>query len=79
VISKRTLLNFKRLGIALRAQVVLNLFLSLLIGLVFLQLSDNYDTAIQNRTGALFLIIMTTVFTNMPAVEMFVKQRALFM
>jgi ATP-binding cassette subfamily G (WHITE) protein 2 len=77
-LTLRVARNLIRLESAIRGQIVLSIFLSVLVGTVYYQLNDDPTSAIQDRTGALFLILMTLIFTNMPSVEIFVAQRALF-
>jgi ATP-binding cassette subfamily G (WHITE) protein 2 len=78
-LNVRCLRNIFRLSSALGAQIILSLFLSLLIGTVYYQLDDDPKSAIQDRSGALFLSVVCIIFTNIPAVEMFILQRPLFM
>ncbi|KAH9519810.1 ATP-binding cassette sub- G member 2 [Bulinus truncatus] len=51
---------------------------ALIIGGIYFQMSKSKDSGIQNRVGAFFFIIMNQVFGNMSAVELFIKERAVF-
>ncbi|CAG5128016.1 unnamed protein product, partial [Candidula unifasciata] len=51
---------------------------ALIVGAVYFKTSSSKETAIQNRVGAFFFIIMNQVFGNMSAVELFINERAIF-
>ena len=44
-----------------------------------LMVSNYKITLLINRVGAFFFIVMNQVFGNMSAVELFIKERAIFM
>jgi ATP-binding cassette, subfamily G (WHITE), member 2 len=77
-VSKRTILNLVRNPQTSMLQLVIVLFFALIVGVIYLQLDDNVDSAIQNRVGAFFFIIMNQVFGNLSAVELFIKERSIF-
>ncbi len=55
---------------------------ALLVGFLYLKLDNkgyNSSTVINDRIGAIFFIIMNQVFSNLSAIEVFIKQKALFM
>ena len=63
-------------------QMVIMTVLSLLVGVLYYRLDQNafnIGTVINDRLGAMFFIAMNQIFTNIPAVDFFIKQRALFM
>ncbi|KAL8563939.1 hypothetical protein ACOMHN_059369 [Nucella lapillus] len=51
---------------------------ALIVGAVYFQISDTKTDGIQNRVGAFFFIVMNQVFGNLSAVELFIKERAIF-
>ncbi|KAH9519784.1 ATP-binding cassette sub- G member 2 [Bulinus truncatus] len=57
--------------------IVIAIF-ALVVGGVYFQLNKSIESGIQNRAGAFFFIIMNQVFGNMSAVELFIKERAIF-
>lgn len=77
-VAKRTVLNIIRNPQTSVLQLVIILFFALIVGVIYLQLNDNIDSAIQNRVGAFFFIIMNQVFGNLSAVELFIKERSIF-
>ncbi|KAL1005385.1 hypothetical protein UPYG_G00058400 [Umbra pygmaea] len=60
------------------AQLALNIFFAVLVGLIYYQMPLTLPEAIQNRVGAFFFLIINMVFGNLSAVELFINERALF-
>uniref|UniRef100_A0A8C7HW65 ABC transporter domain-containing protein n=1 Tax=Oncorhynchus kisutch TaxID=8019 RepID=A0A8C7HW65_ONCKI len=60
------------------AQLALNIFFALLVGLIYYQIPLTLPEALQNRMGAFFFLIINMVFGNLSAVELFINERALF-
>jgi ATP-binding cassette subfamily G (WHITE) protein 2 len=53
--------------------------LAVIVGGIYYQLGHSSKDGIQNRVGALFFIVINMVYSNMSAVELFLKQRVIFM
>ncbi|KAJ8318279.1 hypothetical protein KUTeg_003370 [Tegillarca granosa] len=60
-------------------QVVVMLVFAAIVGAVYWQIDNDCKSGIQNRVGAFFFIIMNQIFGNLSAVELFIKERAIFM
>uniref|UniRef100_A0AAR2KQC7 ABC transporter domain-containing protein n=1 Tax=Pygocentrus nattereri TaxID=42514 RepID=A0AAR2KQC7_PYGNA len=60
------------------AQVFLNIFFGVLVGLIYYQIPNSLPEALQNRTGAFFFLVINMVFGNLSAVELFISERVLF-
>ncbi|XP_072512853.1 broad substrate specificity ATP-binding cassette transporter ABCG2b [Salminus brasiliensis] len=78
IVCWRTLLNLARNPQTSYAQIVLNIFFAVLVGLIYFQMSHIIPEAMQNRSGAFFFLIINMVFANLSAVELFINERALF-
>lgn len=59
-------------------QIFIALFMGVIVGVIYLQLDLSYPAGVQNRIGALFFIIQNQIFSNMSAVELFIKERVVF-
>lgn len=70
VISSRNLMRLVRDRIALQAKVAQNLFIAVVVGLIYLQLSLS-QTGVQNFAGAFFVIIVNQTFAS--AAPLFVE------
>jgi len=54
------------------------LIFALIVGAIYYQLKrDEYG--IQNRVGVFFFLVMNMIFGNLSAVELFIKERPIFM
>ncbi|XP_022071383.2 broad substrate specificity ATP-binding cassette transporter ABCG2b [Acanthochromis polyacanthus] len=78
VVCGRTVLNTLRNPQTSYAQMALNIFFAILVGLIYYQMPKTLPEALQNRTGAFFFLIINMVFGNLSAVELFIKERAIF-
>uniref|UniRef100_A0A8C6V1I9 ATP-binding cassette, sub-family G (WHITE), member 2b n=1 Tax=Neogobius melanostomus TaxID=47308 RepID=A0A8C6V1I9_9GOBI len=78
VVCKRTGLNLLRNPQTSYAQLALNIFFAILVGLIYFQMSLELPQALQNRSGAFFFLIINMVFGNLSAVELFINERAVF-
>ncbi|XP_067115068.1 LOW QUALITY PROTEIN: broad substrate specificity ATP-binding cassette transporter ABCG2-like [Osmerus mordax] len=78
VVCGRTVLNSLRNPQTSYAQMALNIFFALLVGLIYYQIPLTLPEALQNRIGAFFFLIINMVFGNLSAVELFINERALF-
>ncbi|CAF2896306.1 unnamed protein product [Rotaria sp. Silwood2] len=77
-LSQRTLRNsFRDPSLAI-LQTVLSIFLGIIIGLIYLHINRTIDTGAKNRSGAIFFIVTNQVFSNLSALELFIKERILF-
>eukprot|EP01006_Ploeotia_vitrea_P022963 TRINITY_DN55409_c0_g1_i2.p1 TRINITY_DN55409_c0_g1~~TRINITY_DN55409_c0_g1_i2.p1 ORF type:complete len:635 (+),score=62.75 TRINITY_DN55409_c0_g1_i2:77-1981(+) len=77
VLSKRNVLSLVRNPMVTVLQVLVMVFFAVIVGLIYFKL-DKTTTGLQNRVGAIFFIIMNMVFGNMGAVEIFLKERTVF-
>ncbi|KAJ0050965.1 hypothetical protein NL108_011325 [Boleophthalmus pectinirostris] len=78
VVCKRSILNLLRNPQTSYAQLALNVFFGILVGLIYYQMPKTMPEAIQNRSGAFFFLIINMVFGNLSAVELFIKERVIF-
>ncbi|KAK1886946.1 Broad substrate specificity ATP-binding cassette transporter ABCG2 [Dissostichus eleginoides] len=74
----KTVLNSLRNPQTSYAQLALNIFFALLVGLIYYQMPLTLPEALQNRGGAFFFLIINMVFGNLSAVELFINERAIF-
>ncbi|XP_009305364.1 broad substrate specificity ATP-binding cassette transporter ABCG2c isoform X2 [Danio rerio] len=78
LVSGRTIRNILRNPQTSYAQLFLNIFFGILVGLIYYQIPHTLPEALQNRTGAFFFLVINMVFGNLSAVELFVSERELF-
>jgi len=79
LIGKRNLSDVVRTPLRIRAGIAQSIFLSLLIGLVYLQL-DLGQLAVQDRQGALFFILTNQLMSSVVSiVNVFPEEKAVFM
>ncbi|XP_030834888.1 ATP-binding cassette, sub-family G (WHITE), member 2 isoform X1 [Strongylocentrotus purpuratus] len=77
-VSHRAVLNILRnpfLTVIQNATVIL---FSVVIGGIYFQLDTSISSGYQNRIGAFFFLIMQMVFGNLSAVELFIRERVIF-
>nr|XP_057942876.1 broad substrate specificity ATP-binding cassette transporter ABCG2b isoform X2 [Doryrhamphus excisus]XP_057942881.1 broad substrate specificity ATP-binding cassette transporter ABCG2b isoform X2 [Doryrhamphus excisus]XP_057942889.1 broad substrate specificity ATP-binding cassette transporter ABCG2b isoform X2 [Doryrhamphus excisus] len=79
VVCGRTILNTLRNPQTSYAQLALNIFFAVLVGLIYYQMPLSLPEALQNRSGAFFFLIINMVFGNLSAVELFINERAIFL
>ncbi|CAF1189577.1 unnamed protein product [Adineta steineri] len=77
-ISKRIMINTKKHKKLVVVQILVSIFISLLIGLVFFNMPKTVDPGIQHRLGAIFMIVSSKILSTVTAIEPLVKERALF-
>ncbi|XP_060589501.1 broad substrate specificity ATP-binding cassette transporter ABCG2-like isoform X2 [Ruditapes philippinarum] len=77
--SQRTLRNLIRNPAVSVLQVLTMVIFAVVVGAIYWQIDDSCKSGLQNRTGAFFFIIMNMVFGNLSAVELFIKNRAIFL
>uniref|UniRef100_A0A665TLK4 ATP-binding cassette, sub-family G (WHITE), member 2b n=1 Tax=Echeneis naucrates TaxID=173247 RepID=A0A665TLK4_ECHNA len=78
VVCARTVRNTLRNPQTSYAQLALNIFFAILVGLIYYQMPLTLPEALQNRSGAFFFLIINMVFGNLSAVELFINERAIF-
>ncbi|XP_070829217.1 broad substrate specificity ATP-binding cassette transporter ABCG2b [Chaetodon trifascialis] len=78
VVCGRTVLNTLRNPQTSYAQLALNIFFAILVGLIYYQMPLTLLEGFQNRSGAFFFLIINMVFANLSAVELFINERAIF-
>ncbi|XP_061840191.1 broad substrate specificity ATP-binding cassette transporter ABCG2b [Nerophis lumbriciformis] len=78
VVCGRTVVNTLRNPQTSYAQLALNVFFAILVGLIYYQMPLTLPEALQNRSGAFFFLIINMVFGNLSAVELFINERAIF-
>lgn len=78
IVCARSILNLLRNPQTSYAQLALNIFFALLVGLIYFQMPLELPQAMTNRGGAFFFLIINMVFGNLSAVELFIKERAIF-
>ncbi|XP_046581396.1 broad substrate specificity ATP-binding cassette transporter ABCG2-like [Haliotis rubra] len=79
VVSGRTVRNIIRNPQTSILQVFVMIIFGVIVGAIYFDVDDTASAGIQNRVGAFFFIIMNQVFGNLSAVELFIKERAIFM
>ena len=77
-LCERTLRTTFRNPALLVMQVAFPIFLALLIGLIYQKLGNSLEIGSRNRLGAIYFIIANQVFGNLSALEIFLKERILF-
>lgn len=77
--SQRTLRNLIRNPAVSVLQVATMAFFALIVGAIYWKIDDSCKSGLQNRVGAFFFIIMNMVFGNLSAVELFIKNRVIFL
>ncbi|MEQ2267657.1 hypothetical protein XENORESO_008807, partial [Xenotaenia resolanae] len=76
-VLKRTFRNLMLNPQTSVAQIAVTLFLALVVGALFFDVQLD-DSGIQNRTGALFFIVVNQCFSSLSAAELFIAERKLF-
>ncbi|XP_067672011.1 broad substrate specificity ATP-binding cassette transporter ABCG2-like isoform X3 [Haliotis asinina] len=79
VVAGRTLRNILRNPHAAMMQVFMMLLFAIIVGAVYFQLDTSAASGIQNRVGAFFFMVMNQIFGNLSAVEIFLRERSMFM
>ncbi|XP_055335659.1 broad substrate specificity ATP-binding cassette transporter ABCG2-like [Paramacrobiotus metropolitanus] len=78
IVSGRTVKNLIRNPQTSILQLVIMVVFGAIVGAIYWQVDQSYPAGLQNRYGAFFFIIMNLVFGNLDAVELFVKERRIF-
>ncbi|XP_061166082.1 broad substrate specificity ATP-binding cassette transporter ABCG2-like [Saccostrea echinata] len=79
ICSGRTIKNIARNPQTSVMQLFVILIFAAIVGGIYWQIENDCKSGIQNRVGAFFFIVMNQVFGNLSAVELFIKERAIFM
>ncbi len=77
-VSQRTLRNAFRNPALIGMQTGVSIFLGVLIGLIYINTDRSIDVGLKNRLGAIFFIVTNQVFGSLSALDLFIKERALF-
>ncbi|XP_030609578.1 ATP-binding cassette sub-family G member 2-like [Archocentrus centrarchus] len=76
-VLKRTFRNLMLNPQTSIAQIAVTLFLALIVGALFFNV-QNDSSGIQNRTGALFFVVVNQCFSSLSAAELFITERKIF-
>ncbi|XP_071951918.1 broad substrate specificity ATP-binding cassette transporter ABCG2-like isoform X2 [Antedon mediterranea] len=79
IVARRAFLNLLRNPEASLLQIIMLTVLALIVGIIFFDVDDSIQIGIQNRYGAFFFMTMNMVFSNMSAVQVFMKERVIFL
>ncbi|VEL29806.1 unnamed protein product [Protopolystoma xenopodis] len=60
-------------------QLAIYVFFALSMGIVFFRLDASLEAGLQNRMGLFFFCCLQLVFVNISTLEVFIKDRVLFM
>ena len=77
-VSQRTLRNAFRNPMLTILQSAVSMFLAVLIGLIYYRMDNYVEVGLGNRRGAIFFIVTNQVFSNLSALDLFIKERVLF-
>ncbi|XP_014667021.1 PREDICTED: ATP-binding cassette sub-family G member 2-like [Priapulus caudatus] len=78
IVSGRAGLNIMRNPMTSVVQTVVMLIQAVVVGTIYFQIGGNPLNAIQDRVGVFFLILLGLVFGNLSSVELFIKERPIF-
>ncbi|CAF1027601.1 unnamed protein product [Didymodactylos carnosus] len=78
-VAQRLLRTLVRNPALVIMQAIVTTIFAILVGLIYLNIDRTINTGVKNRIGAIFFIIMNQIFGNLSAIELFLKERALFM
>ncbi|CAM4591171.1 broad substrate specificity ATP-binding cassette transporter ABCG2 [Caretta caretta] len=76
-VSKRAIKNLIRNPQASVAQIAVTIILALIVGAIFFRVKLD-QSGIQNRVGSLFFITTNQCFSSVSAIELFIKDKKLF-
>lgn len=79
VVCWRTSLSLIRDPQASIVQTIVYLFFAVSMGIVYFGLDTSLEAGIQNRAGLFFFATLQVVFVNIGSIELFLKERAIFM
>lgn len=76
-VSGRAVKNIVRNPQTSIMQLVVTVIFAVIVGAIYYQLKKD-ENGIQNRVGAFFFLVMNMIFGNLSAVELFIKERPIF-
>ncbi|VDP77150.1 unnamed protein product [Echinostoma caproni] len=74
----RTSLGLLRDPLASVVQTLVYLFFAIAMGTVYFKMNTSLESGIQNRAGLFFFTTLQVVFVNLGSIELFIKERVLF-
>ncbi|CAF1382761.1 unnamed protein product [Rotaria sordida] len=77
-VSQRTLRKSFRNPTLMVMQTIVPICLAIFIGFLYCNTSRTLENGIKNRFGAIFFIVCNQVFLNLSALELFIKDRSLY-
>ncbi|XP_019854880.1 PREDICTED: ATP-binding cassette sub-family G member 2-like [Amphimedon queenslandica] len=77
VVIVRSILNILRNPQLSVIQIIVNIIFGVVVGALYFDI-DTGPNGYQNRIGAIFFMVMNQIFSNMNAVDIFIRQKALF-
>ncbi|CAF2413676.1 unnamed protein product [Rotaria sp. Silwood2] len=77
-VSQRTLRKSFRNPTLMIMQTIVPICLAIFIGFLYFNTNRTLENGIKNRFGAIFFIVSNQVFLNLSALELFIKDRTLF-
>lgn len=78
-VSQRTLRNSFRNSAVMITHTIVPVCLALLIGFLYTNTDRTFNKGTKNRLGAIFFIVANQVFLNLSGLELFIRERHLFM
>ncbi|XP_041364634.1 broad substrate specificity ATP-binding cassette transporter ABCG2-like [Gigantopelta aegis] len=78
IVSARSVLNLIRNPQTSIIQMLVTITFALIVGTIYFDINSSVESGIQNRIGAFFFVTMNQMFGAMSAVELFIKQRVIF-
>uniref|UniRef100_A0A0R3SY05 ABC2_membrane domain-containing protein n=1 Tax=Hymenolepis diminuta TaxID=6216 RepID=A0A0R3SY05_HYMDI len=78
VVCWRTTLSLIRDPQASIVQTLVYLFFAIAMGVVYFGLDNSLESGLQNRSGLFFFSTLQVVFVNIGSIELFLKERAIF-
>lgn len=78
-VSQRTLRCSFRNPTLMVMQTIVPVCMAILVGALYFNTDRTYDNGTKNRLGAVFFIVANQVFLNLSALELFIKERQLFL
>lgn len=77
-VVQRAFRNALRNPVLVISQVAVAIVLGVLIGVIYINTDRSADTGVKNRIGVISFIVTNQVFGSLSALELFIKERALF-
>ncbi|CDS42066.1 ATP binding cassette sub family G [Echinococcus multilocularis] len=78
ILCWRTFISLMRDPQASIVQTLVYLFFAVSMGVVYVGLDNSLESGIQNRSGLFFFATLQVVFVNIGSIELFLKERAIF-